>query len=236
MDLVRQATMNNSHWAELLLYERTKRMHITLLTLTLMITTRIAAYTLPVLPYPANGLEPIISEETIVNHHGKHLAAYVSNLNRLIPGSEYEGLLVEEIVQQAPDGPIYNNAGQVMNHRLYFEQFVPVSQYKAPGQRITNAINYHFGNMEIFKKQMVEAAMSIFGSGWVWLAIDTEGRLQIVKEAGGGNPWRRGLTPILGIDCWEHSWYLDYAFDKAAHYNGLWQIVNWEVIENRLPL
>lgn len=236
MDLVRQATMNNSHWAELLLYERTKRMHITLLTLTLMITTRIAAYTLPVLPYPANGLEPIISEETIVNHHGKHLAAYVNNLNRLIPGSEYEGLLVEEIVQQAPDGPIYNNAGQVMNHRLYFEQFVPVSQYKAPGQRITNAINYHFGNMEIFKKQMVEAAMSIFGSGWVWLAIDTEGRLQIVKEAGGGNPWRRGLTPILGIDCWEHSWYLDYAFDKAAHYNGLWQIVNWEVIENRLPL
>ena len=179
MDLVRQATMNNSHWAELLLYERTKRMHITLLTLTLMITTRIAAYTLPVLPYPANGLEPIISEETIVNHHGKHLAAYVNNLNRLIPGSEYEGLLVEEIVQQAPDGPIYNNAGQVMNHRLYFEQFVPISQYKAPGQRITNAINYHFGSMEIFKKQMVEAAMSIFGSGWVWLAIDTEGRLPL---------------------------------------------------------
>ena len=228
--------MNNSFWAGLMQYERSKSMNITLLSLTLMITTKIATYTLPVLPYPANGLEPIISEETIVNHHGKHLAAYVNNLNKLIPGSEYEGLLVEEIVQQAPDGPIYNNAGQVMNHRLYFEQFVPVSQYKAPGQRITNAINYHFGSMEIFKKQMTEAAMSIFGSGWVWLTIDTEGRLQIVKEAGGGNPWRRGLTPILGIDCWEHSWYLDYAFDKAAHYNGLWQIINWDVIENRLPL
>ena len=211
-------------------------MHITLLSLILMITTRIVAYTQPILPYPSNSLEPIISEATIANHYGKHFAAYVNNLNKLIPGSEYDGLLVEEIVQQAADGPIYNNAGQVMNHRLYFEQFVPISQYKAPGRRLTHAINYHFGSMEIFKKQMTDAAMNVFGSGWVWLAIDTEGRLQIVKEAGGGNPWRRGLTPLLGIDCWEHSWYLDYAFDKAAHYNGLWEIINWDVIESRLPL
>lgn len=211
-------------------------MHITLLSLTFMITAKIAAYTLPVLPYPADALEPVISEETLTNHHGKHFAAYVNNLNKLIPGSEYEGLLVEEIVQQAADGPIYNNAGQVMNHRLYFEQFVPVSQYKTPGRRLLNAINYTFGSMEIFKKQMVDAAMNVFGSGWVWLAVDTEGRMQIVKEAGGGNPWRRGLTPLLGIDCWEHSWYLDYAFDKAAHYNGLWEVMNWEVVENRLPL
>ncbi len=201
-----------------------------------MITTKIVAYTQPILPYPPNALEPIISEATIANHYGKHFAAYVNNLNRLIPGSEYEGLLVEEIVQQAADGPIYNNAGQVMNHRLYFEQFVPIPQYKVPGRRLTNAINYHFGSMEVFKKQMIEAAMNVFGSGWVWLVIDTEGRLQIVKEAGGGNPWRRGLTPLLGIDCWEHSWYLDYAFDKAAHYNGLWEIINWDVIESRLPL
>jgi len=211
-------------------------MHITLLSLTFMITAKIAAYTLPVLPYPVDALEPVISEETLTNHHGKHFAAYVNNLNKLIPGSEYEGLLVEEIVQQAADGPIYNNAGQVMNHRLYFEQFVPVSQYKAPGRRLLNAINYTFGSMEIFKKQMVDAAMNVFGSGWVWLAVDTEGRMQIVKEVGGGNPWRRGLTPLLGIDCWEHSWYLDYAFDKAAHYNGLWEVMNWEVVENRLPL
>lgn len=201
-----------------------------------MITTRMVAYTLPVLPYPLNALEPVISEATLTNHHGKHFAAYVSNLNKLIPGSEYEGLLVEEIVQQAADGPIYNNAGQVMNHRLYFEQFVPVSQYKAPGLRLVNAINYHFGSMEIFKKQMVDTAMNVFGSGWVWLAIDAEGRLQIVKEMGGGNPWRRGLTPLLGFDCWEHSWYLDYAFDKEAHYKGLWNIVNWDVVESRLPL
>lgn len=211
-------------------------MHITLLSLLLMITTRIASYTLPILPYPTNALEPIISEETITNHHGKHFAAYVNNLNKLIPGSEYEGLLIEEIVQQAVDGPIYNNAGQVMNHRLYFEQFIPAADYKAPGHRLTNAINYHFGSIEIFKKQMTDAAMSIFGSGWVWLVIDTEGRLQIVKEPGGGNPWRRGLTPLLGIDCWEHSWYLDYAFDKIAHYNGLWEIINWDVVQNRLPL
>lgn len=211
-------------------------MYITLLSTFIMVTTKIAAYTLPVLPYPSDGLEPVISKETIKNHHGKHLAAYVNNLNKLIPGSEYEGLLVEEIVQQAPDGPIYNNAGQVMNHRLYFEQFVPASQYKAPGGRLTNAINYHFGGMETFKRQMTDAAMNVFGSGWVWLVADTEGRLLIVTESGGGNPWRRGQRPILGIDCWEHSWYLDYAFDKRAHYEGLWDIINWEVIENRLPM
>ena len=201
-----------------------------------MATTRIAAYTLPILPYPTHALEPFISEETLKNHHGKHFAAYINNLNRLIPGSEYEGLLVEEIVQQAADGPIYNNAGQVMNHRLYFEQFIPAADYHAPGQRLLNAINYHFGGIEPFKRQMTEAAMSVFGSGWVWLAVDTEGRLTIVKEANGGNPWRHGMTPLLGIDCWEHSWYLDYAFDKIAHYDSLWNIINWSVIEGRLPM
>ena len=211
-------------------------MYTTLISLILMTTMKIAAYTLPILPYPADGLEPYISKETMLNHHGKHFAAYINNLNKLIKDSEYEGLLVEEVVQQAADGPILNNAGQIMNHRLYFEQFVPESQYKAPGRRLQNAINYHFGSMEIFKKQMVEAAMGVFGSGWVWLAIDMEGRLQIVKEMGGGNPWRHGLIPLFGIDCWEHSWYLDYAFDKAAHYNGLWNIVNWSVVESRLPL
>ena len=211
-------------------------MYTTILSLIIMATTKITAYTLPVLPYPTHALEPVISEETLKNHHGRHMAAYVNNLNKLIPGSEYDGLLVEEIVQQAADGPILNNAGQVMNHRLYFEQFVPVSQYKSPGRRLINAIDYHFGSMEIFKKQMIEAAMSVFGSGWVWLTTDTEGRMQIVKEMGGGNPWRHGMTPLLGIDCWEHSWYLDYAFDKKAHYEGLWNIINWDVIESRLPL
>ena len=188
------------------------------------------------LPYPTYALAPYISQETLQTHHGKHVATYINNLNKLIPGSEYEGLLVEEIVQQAADGPIYNNAGQVMNHRLYFEQFVPASQNKAPGLRLVNAINYHFGSMEIFKKQMIDAAMNVFGSGWVWLAIDSEGRLQIVKEMGGGNPWRHGMTPLLGIDCWEHSWYLDYAADKKAHYDALWDIINWDVVEGRLPL
>ena len=201
-----------------------------------MLTTRITSYTLPILPYPLSALEPVISEETLHNHHGKHFAAYVNNLNKLVKGSEYEGLLVEEIVQQAAEGPIYNNAGQVMNHRLYFEQFVPPAQYKAPGKRLVNAINYNFGGLEAFKRQMTDAAMSLFGSGWVWLVIDDEGRMQIVKESSGGNPWRRGLTPLLGIDCWEHSWYLDFAFDKISHYDGLWNIINWDVIESRLPL
>lgn len=211
-------------------------MYALILSFILMLTTKITSYTLPVLPYPLTALEPVISEETLRNHHGKHMAAYVNNLNKLVEGSEYEGLLVEEIVQQAADGPIYNNAGQVMNHRLYFEQFVPVSQYKAPGKRLVNAINYHFGSMDAFKRQMTDAAMSFFGSGWVWLVIDNEGRMQIVKEAGGGNPSRRGLIPLLGIDCWEHSWYLDFAFDKINHYDGLWNIMNWDLIESRLPL
>ena len=211
-------------------------MYSTILSLTLMITTRMVAYTLPILPYPTDALEPVISKATLENHHGKHFANYVNNLNKLIPGSEYAGLLVEEIVQQAPDGPVLNNAGQVMNHRLYFEQFVPVTQYKEPGRRLVNAISYHFGSMEIFKKQMADAAMSVFGSGWVWLAIDTEGRMKIMKEPNGGNPWRHGMIPLLGIDCWEHSWYLDYAADKKSHFDSLWNIINWEVVESRLPL
>lgn len=201
-----------------------------------MITARMVTYTLPVLPYPTDALEPVIGKLTIENHHGRHFAAYVNNLNKLVPGSEYEGLLLEEIVQQAPDGPVYNNAGQVMNHRLYFDQFVPIAQYREPGQRLVNAINYHFGGMVTFKKLMVDAALGVFGSGWVWLAVDAEGRMQIVKVTGGGNPWRHGMTPLLGIDCWEHSWYLDHAFDRAAHYNDLWRIINWSVIEGRLPL
>ena len=211
-------------------------MYSTILSLTLMITTRMVAYTLPILPYPTDALEPVISKATLENHHGKHFANYVNNLNKLIPGSEYAGLLVEEIVQQAPDGPVLNNAGQVMNHRLYFEQFVPVAQYKEPGRRLVNAISYHFGSMEIFKKQMADAAMSVFGSGWVWLAIDTEGRMKIMKEPNGGNPWRHGMIPLLGIDCWEHSWYLDHAADKKSHFDSLWNIINWEVVESRLPL
>ena len=211
-------------------------MYTIILSFIVMLTTRTTSYTLPVLPYPITALEPVISEETLRNHHGKHLAAYVSNLNKLVVGSEYEGLLVEEIVQQAAEGPIYNNAGQVLNHRLYFEQFVPPSQYKAPSKRLVNAINFHFGGLEAFKRQMTDAAMSLFGSGWVWLVVDVEGRMQIVKEAGGGNPWRRGLIPLLGIDCWEHSWYLDFAFDKINHYDGLWNIINWDVVESRLPL
>ena len=203
--------------------------------LTILIVSVMSKF-MPVLPYATDALEPVISKETIDFHYGKHLQTYVNNLEKLIRGTALEGESIEEIVVDAPEGAVYNNAGQVMNHRLYFEQFVPTTQYKAPGQRLVNAINFHFGSMEIFKKQMVEEAMGLFGSGWVWLAIDTEGRLQIVKEMGGGNPWRRGMTPLLGIDCWEHSWYLDYAADKKAHYEALWNIINWEVIEGRLPL
>ena len=209
-------------------------MYTTLISIIVMITTKVTAYTLPVLPYPKNALEPFVSEETIKNHYDKHFAAYVNNLNKLIPESEYEGLLVEEIVQQAADGPIYNNAGQVLNHTLYFQQFTPTPSQHEPDGKLAEAIRRDFGNFENFKDEMTQAASTLFGSGWAWLAMDKNGKLTIVKEANGGNPIRQGMKPLLGFDVWEHAYYLDYQNRRTEHLANLWKIIDWQAVENRM--
>lgn len=200
----------------------------------ILIITTIMTYEMPQLPYAPNALEPIISQETIEYHYGKHLQTYVNNLNTLVKGSEFEGKSVEEIVKTAPDGPIYNNAGQVLNHRLYFLQFDPSPEQERPGGRLAEAIKRDFGSFENFQKEFTAASIGLFGSGWVWLAMDEDGKLHITKEANGNNPLRRLMKPLLGFDVWEHAYYLDYQNRRADHIKGLWKIIDWETVENRM--
>ena len=192
-------------------------------------------FTLMALPYGQEALEPVISRETIEYHHGKHLQAYVDNLNKLIAGTEYEGMTLEEIVCKAQGG-IFNNAGQILNHNLYFGQFAPVkdADKHMPEGAILKAIERDFGSMEVFKAEFEQKGVTLFGSGWVWLAADKEGKLVITQEANAGNPITKGLKPLLTMDVWEHAYYIDYRNRRAAHLQALWDIVNWEEIERRL--
>jgi superoxide dismutase, Fe-Mn family len=191
-------------------------------------------YEMPKLPYANNALEPVISQKTIEFHFGKHLQTYVNNLNQLVPGTEFEGKSVEEIVATAPDGGIFNNSGQVLNHTLYFLQFAPKSsQENQPSGLIKDAIIKGWGSFEDFKKEFTAAAVTLFGSGWAWLSSDDAGKLHITKESNGSNPTRQGLTPLLGFDVWEHAYYLDYQNKRPDHITALWDIINWAVVEER---
>lgn len=183
------------------------------------------------LPYEANALEPVLSKATIDFHYGKHLLAYVNNLNNLIAGTKFENAPLETIVAES-DGPIFNNAGQVLNHNLYFTSFSPKGGGKATG-KLAEAINAEWGSFENFQKEMVAAGVGLFGSGWVWLAKDKDGKLSLSKEANGSNPVAKGLTPLLGFDVWEHSYYLDYQNRRADHLNELWKIIDWDVVGKR---
>jgi Fe-Mn family superoxide dismutase len=190
-------------------------------------------YNMPTLPYATNALEPVISQQTIEFHYGKHLQAYVNNLNSLVPGTEFEGKSVEEIVNTAPDGAVFNNAGQVLNPELYFTQFAPKPAHSEPVGKLAEAIVKDFGSFDNFKKEFTAASVGLFGSGWAWLSVDKSGKLVITKEANGSNPVRAGLKPLLGFDVWEHSYYLDYQNRRADHINALWSIVDWDVVGSR---
>lgn len=195
-----------------------------------------AVFTLPELPYEASALEPVISRETIEYHHGKHLQAYVNTLNTLVKGTEYEKMNLEEIVCKAPAGPLFNNAGQVLNHTLYFEQFRPANsgQDAVPKGRLAEAIDKAFGSFDEFKTKMAAASTGLFGSGWAWLAQNEKGELSIVQCPNGGNPVTMGLRPLLGVDVWEHAYYVDYRNRRADHVAALWQIVDWDVVASRM--
>lgn len=188
------------------------------------------------LPYAPNALEPIISQETIEFHYGKHLQTYVDNLNKLIAGTEYESMPLEEIVCKAQGG-IFNNAGQILNHHLYFTQFTPVNELsneRMSDLEIMKAIERDFGSFDAFKAEFEQKGVTLFGSGWVWLSADKDGRLVITQETNANNPITKGLKPLLTMDVWEHAYYIDYRNRRAAHLHALWQIINWEVINQRL--
>ncbi len=189
-------------------------------------------YELMALPYAPEALEPVISKETLSFHHGKHLAAYVNNLNNLLPGSGMEGLSLEEIVCKATGG-ILNNAGQILNHEMYFAQFTAPKQDNVPSGKMAEAIVRDFGSFEAFKEEFQKAGATLFGSGWVWLSADKDGKLVITQEANAANPIQKGLKPLLTFDVWEHAYYLDYQNRRPDHLAALWQIVDWKVVEGR---
>ena len=185
------------------------------------------------LPYADDALEPVISKETIGFHHGKHLLTYVNNLNGLLEGSPLAELPLEEIVVKA-EGGILNNAGQILNHELYFGQFAAPKTDNKPIGRLADAIVRDFGSFEAFKEEFQKKGATLFGSGWVWLSADADGKLVITQETNAANPVQRGLKPLLTFDVWEHAYYLDYQNRRPDHLAALWQIVNWEVVESRL--
>ena len=183
------------------------------------------------LPYAANALEPVISEQTIEFHHGKHLQGYVNNLNNLIQETKFASADLETIVKES-DGAIFNNAGQILNHNIYFTQFSPTGGGK-PSGRLANAIDAAWGSFENFQKEFETAGVGLFGSGWVWLAADKDGKLTIDREANAGNPLTKGLTPLLTFDVWEHAYYLDFQNRRADQLKSLWTIIDWKVVESR---
>ena len=191
-------------------------------------------FTLVALPYAPEALEPVISRETIEYHYGKHLQTYVDNLNKLVAGTEFESMPLEQIVANA-QGALFNNAGQVLNHNLYFTQLSPVkADNHTPKGAILEAINRDFGSFEAFKAEFEQKGVSLFGSGWVWLAADKDGKLVITQESNAGNPVTKGLKPLLTMDVWEHAYYIDYRNRRAEHLKSLWQIINWDEVEKRL--
>ena len=197
-------------------------------------------FELMALPYAPEALEPVISKETIAFHHGKHLAAYVNNLNGLAsppnPSPKGEGSLGElemlkELVLHS-EGAVFNNAGQILNHELYFGQFSGDPK-SAPTGKLAEAIARDFGSFETFKEEFLKKGATLFGSGWVWLSADKDGKLVITQEPNAANPTQKGLKPLLTFDVWEHAYYLDYQNRRPDHLAALWQIIDWEVIEDR---
>ena len=184
------------------------------------------------LPYSPDALAPVLSAETLALHHGKHLQTYVNNLNKLLPGSGFENLVLEDIVATAT-GAIFNNAGQILNHNLYFLQLKAPAEDNLPVGKLAKAIDAQFGSFDAFKEQFAAKAAGLFGSGWCWLASDKDCNLSILQEGNAGNPVTKGLKPLLTIDVWEHAYYVDYRNRRPDYIASFWKIIDWKVIEDR---
>ena len=192
-------------------------------------------FELMALPYAIDALEPVISRQTLEFHHGKHLAGYVNNLNGLLEGSPLAELSLEELVCKTSGG-VLNNAGQILNHELYFGQYCAPKDDNAPTGKLAEAIARDFGSFEAFKEAFQKSGATLFGSGWVWLSADKDGKLVITQEANAANPVQKGLKPLLTFDVWEHAYYLDYQNRRPDHLAALWRIVDLQVIGKRYEL
>ena len=188
---------------------------------------------LPELPYAKNALEPHISAETLEFHHDKHHATYVANLNKLIPGTEFENLSLEDIVLKAPAGGVFNNAAQVWNHTFYFNCMAPGAGGEPTGA-VADAINAAFGSFAEFKEKFSTSAATNFGSGWTWLVKKADGSLAIVNTGNAGCPLTDGDKPLLTIDVWEHAYYIDKRNARPAYIESWWNLVNWDFVAANL--
>lgn len=189
------------------------------------------AFELPKLPYANNALEPFISEKTIEFHYGKHHQAYVTNVNNLVVGTEFENATLEEIVMKSTGG-IFNNGAQVWNHTFYFMQF-KTEGCKEPKDALKAAIEKKYGSVDAFKEEFTKASVTLFGSGWSWLVVNAAGELEIVQTSNAGNPMRDGKKPLLTCDVWEHAYYIDKKNLRAKYVEDFWKLVDWKVISER---
>ena len=189
------------------------------------------AFSLPKLPYATDALEPYISEKTFEYHYGKHHQAYVTNVNNLIPGTDFETATLEEIIKKA-DGGIFNNGAHVWNHTFYFMQFSP-DGCAEPKDDLKAAIEAKFGSVEAFKEAFSKAAATLFGSGWAWLVVNTNGELEIVQTSNAANPMREGKKPLMTCDVWEHAYYIDKKNARPKYIEDFWKILDWKVISER---
>lgn len=185
------------------------------------------SFELPPLPYALDALQPHISKETLEYHYGKHHKAYVDNLNKLIVGTEFENMSLEEIIKKSSAG-IFNNAAQHWNHSFYWNCLTPNS--KEPTGQLADAIKQKFGSFDEFKKQFTEAGLKLFGSGWTWLAKDGQGNLEIINESNAGLPMKQNKKAILTCDVWEHAYYIDYRNVRANYIDHFWKLVNWDFV------
>jgi Fe-Mn family superoxide dismutase len=182
---------------------------------------------LPELPYARDALAPHISEETIEYHYGKHHQAYVDNLNRLIPGTEFEDMPLEDIIKKASGG-VFNNAAQVWNHTFYWNCLSPNGG--GPTGDLAAAIDRNFGSFDKFKDQFTSAGMTKFGSGWAWLVKNPDGSLAIEATSNADNPVKEGKKPLLTCDVWEHAYYIDYRNARAKYIEAFWNLIKWETV------
>lgn len=189
-------------------------------------------FNLPELPYARDALAPHISSETLDFHYGKHHQAYVTNLNKLIDGTEFANASLEDIIKKS-DGGVFNNAAQVWNHTFYWHSMSPNGGGE-PSGIVFDAITKAFGSVDAFKEQFTQAGATQFGSGWAWLVQNADGSLEIMKTANAGNPLTDGKTPLLTCDVWEHAYYIDTRNDRAKYISNFWNLVNWDFVASNL--
>jgi Fe-Mn family superoxide dismutase len=186
-------------------------------------------FKLPELPFSMEAFGNRMSKETFEYHHGKHHAAYVNNLNKLIIGTEFENMSIEDIVKRAPQGPIYNNAAQVWNH-TFFWHTLNAGKIKNPSGTLLEAIKKQYGTVEDFRQKFVAAAMGQFGSGWAWLVKNNDGSLGIETTSNAITPLAAGKTPLMTCDVWEHAYYIDYRNNRQKYVETFWEMINWDFV------